>query len=428
MPAPARPVPNLPRPRRALPEADAIVVGAGLAGLVATAELADAGRRVILRRPGAGGVARRAGVLVARRALPRRLARSSGGCGSRTRTNSRGRTGSARAGFDRPEDEWPRRWAEAYVDFAAGEKRAWLHAQGVRCLPNVGWAERGGYRATGTATPSRASTSPGAPGPGVHRAVRRGGPRGAARGLVDLRFRHRVDALTVTDGAVDGVARHGARARRACARGRSSSRDGRRRVRAARAGGDRHLRRHRRQPRARARATGPSGSAPPPKHMISGVPAHVDGRMIEIAEAAGGDVDQPRPHVALHRGHPATGTRSGRGTASGSCPARRRCGSTRPARRLPVPLFPGFDTLGTLEHIMRHRPRAHVVRADAEDHREGVRALRLGAEPGHHRQERPRACCRRASAAARPAPVEAFKRHGADFVVEPTTCARSSTG
>ena len=36
------------------------------------------------------------------------------------------------AGFDREEDEWPRRWAEAYVDFAAGEKRAWLAGQGVQ--------------------------------------------------------------------------------------------------------------------------------------------------------------------------------------------------------------------------------------------------------------------------------------------------------
>ena len=53
------------------------------------------------------------------------------------------------AAFDRPEDYWPRRWAEAYLDFAAGEKRAWLHAQGVRWFPVVGWAERGGYTATG---------------------------------------------------------------------------------------------------------------------------------------------------------------------------------------------------------------------------------------------------------------------------------------
>src|SRR5262245_66275445 len=53
------------------------------------------------------------------------------------------------AGFDRPEDEWPRRWAEAYVDWAAGEKRDWLQERGIRFLLNVGWAERGGQLADG---------------------------------------------------------------------------------------------------------------------------------------------------------------------------------------------------------------------------------------------------------------------------------------
>jgi predicted oxidoreductase len=53
------------------------------------------------------------------------------------------------AAFDRPEDLWPRKWAEAYLAFAAGEKRAWLNAQGIHFFPIVGWAERGGYDATG---------------------------------------------------------------------------------------------------------------------------------------------------------------------------------------------------------------------------------------------------------------------------------------
>src|SRR5690606_36263600 len=55
------------------------------------------------------------------------------------------------AGFDREEDEdlWGRKWEEAYVDFAAGEKRAWLHNMGIRFFPIVGWAERGGYLAEG---------------------------------------------------------------------------------------------------------------------------------------------------------------------------------------------------------------------------------------------------------------------------------------
>jgi uncharacterized protein len=128
--------------------ADAIVVGAGLAGLVATAELADAGRRVILldQEPEAslGGQAfwSLGGLMFVDSPEQRRLR-------IRDSRELAWQDWLGTAGFDRPEDEWPRRWAEAYVDFACGEKRAWLAAQGVRFMPNVAWAERGGYLATG---------------------------------------------------------------------------------------------------------------------------------------------------------------------------------------------------------------------------------------------------------------------------------------
>lgn len=46
------------------------------------------------------------------------------------------------AGFDRPEGHWPRQWARAYVEFAAGEKRKYLHDLGLRIIPTVG-GERG---------------------------------------------------------------------------------------------------------------------------------------------------------------------------------------------------------------------------------------------------------------------------------------------
>ena len=69
------------------------------------------------------------------------------------------------AGFDRDEDHWPRRWAEAYVDFAAGEKRAWLRAAGPALFPGrrLGRARRISARPA-TAIRCRAFTSPGAPG------------------------------------------------------------------------------------------------------------------------------------------------------------------------------------------------------------------------------------------------------------------------
>src|SRR4051812_24600802 len=128
--------------------ADVIVVGAGLSGLVATAELADAGRRVILvdQEPEAslGGQAfwSFGGLFLVDSPEQRRM-------GIRDSRDLAWQDWLGSAGFDRPEDEWPRRWAESYVDFAAGEKRSWLHAQGVRWFPVVGWAERGGYLADG---------------------------------------------------------------------------------------------------------------------------------------------------------------------------------------------------------------------------------------------------------------------------------------
>src|SRR5919108_1006848 len=132
-----------------MPErADAIIVGGGLAGLVAAAELGDAGKRVIiLEQEGENSLGGQAfwslgGLFFVDSPEQRRMKiRDSRELALQDWLGS--------AGFDRPEDHWPRRWAEAYVDFAAGEQRAWLHAQGVRFFPVVGWAERGGYDATG---------------------------------------------------------------------------------------------------------------------------------------------------------------------------------------------------------------------------------------------------------------------------------------
>src|SRR5215218_2382547 len=185
-------------------DADAVVVGAGLAGLVATAELADAGRRVILvdQEPetSLGGQAfwSFGGLFLVDSPEQRRLRiRDSHALAWQDWLGT--------AGFDRPEDEWPRRWAEAYVDFAAGEKRAWLAAQGVRFMPNPGWAERGGYLATGHGNSVPRFHVTWGTGPGVVEPFERRVREAQRRGLVELRFRHRVDELTVTAGAVDGV-------------------------------------------------------------------------------------------------------------------------------------------------------------------------------------------------------------------------------
>jgi hypothetical protein len=330
-------------------DADVIVVGAGLAGLVATAELADAGRRVLLldQEPPQclGGQAfwSFGGLFLVDSPEQRRLR-------VRDSHDLAWQDWQGSAAFDRPEDYWPRRWAEAYVDFACGEKRAWLAAMGVRWFPVVGWAERGGYGATGPGNSVPRfhvtwGTGPALLAPFVSR-VR----AAAERGLVNVRFRHRVDELSVTGGVADGVrgtVLEPSDVPRAVPSSRTPVGDFELRARAVVVtsggiGGNADL----------VRANWPARLGPPPRHMVCGVPDFVDGRMIGVTEAAGGRVINPDRmwHYVegVHNWEPVWtnhGVRILPGPSSLWLDAR--------GRRLPVPLFPGFDTLGTLEHIMR---------------------------------------------------------------------------
>ena len=185
-------------------DADAIVVGAGLAGLVATAELAAAGGRVIVveQEPEAslGGQAfwSFGGLFFVGSPEQRRM-----GIHDNYELALQDWLGSA--GFDRPEDEWPRRWAEAYLGFAAGEKRSWLHAKGVRFFPVVGWAERGGYGPTGHGNSVPRFHITWGTGPGVLAPFEQEVRAAVGTGRIRLLFRRRVDELTVTGGTVDGV-------------------------------------------------------------------------------------------------------------------------------------------------------------------------------------------------------------------------------
>src|SRR4051794_36616226 len=328
-------------------QADVIVVGAGLAGLVATAELADAGRRVILvdQEPEAslGGQAfwSFGGLFFVDSPEQRRMR-------IRDSHELAWQDWEGTAGFDRPDDHWPRQWAQEYVAFAAGEKRSWLAAQGVKFVPNVGWAERGGYGAIGHGNSVPRFHVTWGTGPGIIEPFVRRVREAAVRGLVDLRFRHRVDALTTTDGTVDGVAGR-VLAPDSCARGQSSNRteSGEFELRAQAVvvaaggiGGNHEL----------VRRNWPERLGAPPKSMISGVPAHVDGRMIQITQDAGGEVIHPDRMWHYVEGirnwdpiWPMHGIRILPGPSSLWLDAT--------GRRLPVPLFPGFDTLGTLDHL-----------------------------------------------------------------------------
>ena len=219
-----------------------IVVGAGLAGLVAACELVERGRRVlIVDQENAANLGGQAfwsfgGLFFVDSPEQRRL-------GIRDSHELALQDWLGTAGFDRPEDHWPRQWAHAYVDFAAGEKRSWLRERGLQDLParRLGRARRlrrTRARQLGAALPHHLG----------HRARRssRSSPGGCWA----------IDRVTLRASAPRRRAdRRGRRGRRRA--GRRAGADGRgarggvvakrrRRVRVPCAGGDRRQRRHRR--------------------------------------------------------------------------------------------------------------------------------------------------------------------------------------
>jgi uncharacterized protein len=328
-------------------ETDVVVVGAGLAGLVATAELADAGKRVVLleQEPEAsfGGQAwwSFGGLFLVDSPEQRRLR-------VHDSLELARQDWFGTAGFDRDEDHWPRRWAEAYLQFAAGEKRAWLREQGVGFFPVVGWAERGGYTATGHGNSVPRFHIVWGTGPGLVEPFARRVRAAVDRGLVELRFRHRVDELVVSGGAVTGV-RGGVLEPSDAARGEASSRGevgpfeiGAQAVvvTSGGIGGNHDL----------VRQNWPARLGPAPRRLLSGVPAHVDGRMLMATEAAGGHLinrDRMWHYTEGITNHSPVWERHGIRILPG--PSSLWLDAT--GTRLPVPLFPGFDTLGTLAHI-----------------------------------------------------------------------------
>ncbi len=394
-----------------------IVVGAGLAGLAglgAAAEAAETGRKVLLldQEPeqSLGGQAwwSFGGLFFVGSPEQRRLR-------IRDDVELAWQDWLGTAGFDRPEDELPEQWARAYVEFAATEKRSWLRQLGHRVIPVVGWAERGGYLATGHGNTVPRFHITWGTGPGVVEPFERRVRAAADAGRLEFRFRHRVDALTTTAGVVDGVAGTVLEPSGA-ARGKPSSRTaiGGFELRAQAVvvasggiGGDHDL----------VRQAWPRRLGSPPARMLCGVPAHVDGRMIGITEQVGGQVinrdrmwhyvegiDNWDPAWPLHGIRILPGPSSLWLDATG--------------RRLPGPLYPGFDTLGTLEHLRR----------TGYDHSWFVLTRKIIAREfalsGSEQNPDLTGRDRRAMVTSRfggqvPGPVQAFVDRGADFVTAP---------
>lgn len=398
-------------------DADVVVVGAGLAGLVATYELTRAGRRVVVldqeNRNNLGGQAfwSLGGLFLVDTPEQRRM-----GIQDSFELALADWLGSA--GFDRDrEDHWPRQWAEAYVRFAATEKRQYLHDLGLRITPVVGWAERGGGTADGHGNSVPRFHLTWGTGPEVVRVFLEPVLEAERRGLVEFRCRHQVDELIVEDGAAVGV-RGTVLEPSDLDRGRASSRVG---VDAfeVRAGavlvtsggiGGNHDLVRRNWPVQRFGA--------PPQTMISGVPAHVDGRMLEITERAGGNIVNRDRMWHYTEGivnwdpiWPEHAIRIIPGPSSLWLDAT--------GKRLPAPNFPGFDTNASMKAILASGYDYSWFVLD-QTIIEKEFALSGSEQNPDITGKDIRLTLKSRAAKGAPAPVEAFKQHGVDFVVADT--------
>ena len=400
---------------------DVIVVGGGLAGLAATRELIEAGRTVALvdqeSLANLGGQAywSLGGIFLVGSPQQRRL-------GIRDSLDLAWQDYAGSAAWDRlqgprPEDEWGVRWGRAFVEFAAGEAASWLEHLGIRLAPLVGWAERGDGTAGGHGNSVPRFHIAWGSGTGVSEPFADRARAGAREGLVSFYSRHRVDDLVVEGGRVVGVA--GTRlAPDDGPRGRASNRQ---------PAGSFELR----APAvvlatggigandALVRQTWPGRLGTPPRNMVTGVPAYVDGRMLAIAERAGARVVNRDRMWHYTEGlvnwdpiWPGHGIRILPGPSSVWLDAL--------GRRLPAPGYPGYDTLGTLR----------LLRATADlqpyDHSWFVLTHRIirkefalsGSEQNLDLTTKDRRLVVERLVGRRPTPaVEAFLRHGPDFVV-----------
>ncbi|WP_315835805.1 FAD-binding dehydrogenase [Bradyrhizobium prioriisuperbiae] len=393
-------------------QADVIVVGAGLAGLVAATEIADAGKRVIVvdqeAEQSLGGQAfwSFGGLFLVDSPEQRRLR-------IKDSFDLAWQDWLGTAGFDRDEDHWPKRWAQAYVNFAATEKRDWLRAMGHRIFPVVGWAERGGYDAMGHGNSVPRFHVTWGTGPGIIEPFVRRAQQAAKSGRLTFKFRHRVDALTMTNGTVTGVSGTILEPT-TVERGQTSSRTVTGDfaltaqaviVASGGIGGNHDL----------VRQNWPARLGAAPKRMIAGVPAHVDGRMIGITEAAGARLinrDRMWHYVeGIQNWNPIWpnhGIRILPGPSSMWFDAK--------GKRLPSPLYPGYDTLGQLEYIMKGGyDYSWFILTQSIIKKEFALS---GSEQNPDLTSKSwRLTIKRATNKGAPGPVEAFKKHGVDFIV-----------
>jgi predicted oxidoreductase len=327
-----------------------IIVGGGLAGLVAATELSKRKVRTIIvdqeNEANLGGQAfwSLGGLFCVNSATQRRLGiKDSRELAMQDWMNT--------ARFDRDDDFWPKKWAEAFVNFATDELEAYLAAVGVS-FASVGWAERGSGSANGHGNSVPRFHITWGTGPAVVEAFEKPVREAAKNGIVQFRFRHKVNQIVVDEhtGAAVGV-RGQVLEPSDTARGIESSRKAINSfeirgsnviITSGGIGANLDM----------VRKNWPVDRLGPqvPQSFIIGVPAYVDGRMIEIAEEAGANVinrDRMWHYTeGLHNWDsiwPQHGIRVIPGPSSFWLDAT--------GNRLPPFLFPGCDTLATLKYI-----------------------------------------------------------------------------
>ena len=328
---------------------DVIVVGAGLAGMTAAHEAVLRGRKVLmLDMEGPQSLGGQAfwslgGLFMIDTPEQRRM-----GIKDSHALALSDWMGSAQ--FDRAEDANPKAVAEAFLEWSAGGMRSELAALGYRWFPVVGWAERGGGAAHGHGNSVPRFHITWGAGEGIVAPYAGLMAQHVASGALEIKYRHRVTGLDVTDGRATGVSGD-ILAGDDAARGASTNRDvvgdfayrGDNIIVTSGGIGGNHDMVRRRWPARMGR---------PPKSMISGVPDYVDGKMAEVAKNAGaGAINEDRMwHYCegvqnWNSIWPKHGIRIIPGPSSLWFDAN--------GDRMEAPFFPGFDSLGTLQRILQ---------------------------------------------------------------------------
>lgn len=398
-------------------DADVIVVGAGLAGLVAAGELVAAGKRVVVvEQENAANLGGQAwwsfgGLFLVDTPEQRRM-------GIHDSADLAWSDWQGSAAFDRLDDQdsWGEKWARAYVEFAAGEKRAWLKDKGMGWLALVGWAERGDGRADGHGNSVPRFHITWGTGTGVVKPFVDAALQAAETGRLTFYHRHRVTGLVTDGGVVTGV-RGDVLASDEAPRGAPSSREVVREfeltaqaviVTSGGIGGNHDM----------VREWWPERLGTAPQQMMTGVPAYVDGAMIAVSEAAGARTVN-RDRMWHYTEGIANYAPVWPQHAIRILPGPSAMWFDALGRRLPMPCWPGFDTLSTLRHLrttpdlQRHDHSWFIVTKKIIAKEFGL----SGSEQNPDITDRDlRALASRVTSAP-PAPVQAFIDKGPDFVV-----------